>query len=183
MKFAKRMLMVVGSVALAAMLLSVPAPKAVHATVAALVNVVNTAANPAGTEDISKAASQIVELQCLLAIPEQTTSCESRSAGLTYSSFTVPAGQTLIITSVDISAVPAGPGTTAIALFQDHLGEREVWVVPSANVTQLQFPSSGIPISSGSTLIMQNISDDTSITSNGSTAQAAMVIHGYLTSN
>ena len=51
MKFAKRLLMGVGAVALAAMLLSVTAPKAVHATVAALVQVVNTSADPVPTYD------------------------------------------------------------------------------------------------------------------------------------
>jgi len=185
MKLLKQAMAVLGTVVVIAAVVALVTPKTAHAIVATAVQVVNTEANPAGTEDISKAASQIVELQCLLASAEQVTSCENHSAanGLGPGAYTVPAGQTLVISSVDISALPAGPGTTAIALFQDHLGEREVWVVPSTSVTQLQFPSSGIPISSGSTLLIQNVSDNTSITTNGTTAQVAMVIHGYLTSN
>jgi len=42
--------------------LTLVAPRAAHAAVAALVQVTNTIANPAVTEDTSRAASQIVHL-------------------------------------------------------------------------------------------------------------------------
>ena len=51
MQFTKRLLTGLGAVALAAMLLSLAAPKAVHAIVAALVEVTNTPANPVPTAD------------------------------------------------------------------------------------------------------------------------------------
>ena len=46
MRFAKRLLMGAGAVALAAMVLSVTAPKVVRATVSALVQVTNTSSSP-----------------------------------------------------------------------------------------------------------------------------------------
>ena len=50
------------AVGIAALMLAVP--RAAHAVAAALVEVVNTTANPAITQDTSKQASQIVTLVC-----------------------------------------------------------------------------------------------------------------------
>lgn len=183
MRLLKQAMAVLGTVVVIALLVALVTPKTAHAIIATAVQVVNTSANPAATLDNSKAASQIVELVCLVASAEQTTSCEQETAANEFSGFMVPAGQTLIITSVDIQTGPAGPGFAAVDLSQKPGGPREEWVVPSTNTTQLQFPSSGIPISSGSSLEMKNVSDDTVITTNGTTALVGMKIHGYLTSN
>ena len=60
MKITKRTLLGWGAVALAITLLILAAPKAAHAIVATLVQVANTSANPAITQDVSKLASQNV---------------------------------------------------------------------------------------------------------------------------
>ena len=62
MQFLKRSSMVAGALALAALLLILAAPKRVHAAVAPLIQVANTIANPAITQDTSKTAAQLVNL-------------------------------------------------------------------------------------------------------------------------
>src|ERR1700727_1530632 len=64
MKFLKSFLMGTGGVVLAGLVLALLAPKAVHAVVATAVQVVNTSANPAITEDTSRQASQVVTIWC-----------------------------------------------------------------------------------------------------------------------
>lgn len=66
-RFAKNVSMAVGVVVLAALLLSVMAPKAVHAVTATMVQVVNTVSEPVPSEDIYRlpAKKHSVVLQCL----------------------------------------------------------------------------------------------------------------------
>lgn len=160
-------------------------PKATRAIVSTLVTVVNTATNPATTEDISKAGSQIVELLCE-ANPGASgaiTSCLPQLASgiLELTAFTVPAGQTFVITSIDIRPFTPGPGINIIFLAQSNsLGTQvrnptDGYVVPNTNTTQLQFPTSGIAISSGSTLSLLSAFE--------SAGGVAVTLHGYLTSN
>src|SRR5580700_1684917 len=66
MKFLKSLFMGTGGVVLAGLVLALLAPKAVHAVVATAVQVVNTSASPAFTEDTSLQASQIVTIKCEL---------------------------------------------------------------------------------------------------------------------
>jgi hypothetical protein len=117
MQFAKRLLMAFGPIALAAMILAVAAPKAVHATVAALVQVVNTAANPAITQDVSKLASLEVQLNCspicYQIFPDAATSA---------SAFSVPAGQSLVISTIQIQANGGGTNTLVQTNFSQANG-------------------------------------------------------------
>jgi len=53
MRFAQRLFMGIGAVALAGTLISLVAPKAAPATVAALVEVANTSANPVPNADVN----------------------------------------------------------------------------------------------------------------------------------
>jgi len=64
MRFVKNLFMGIGAVALAGMALSLIAPKAVHASVATLVEIVNTSVNPVAISDVVKSAAQNVELLC-----------------------------------------------------------------------------------------------------------------------
>src|ERR1700727_1530275 len=64
MKFLKSLLMGTGGVVLAGLVLALLAPKAVHAVVATAVQVVNTSASPANTEDTSRQAAQILTINC-----------------------------------------------------------------------------------------------------------------------
>jgi hypothetical protein len=133
MRFAKRLLMGVGAVALTAMVLSVAAPKAVHATVAALVQVVNTTANPAVTLDAETSTR----------IPYQSYQTYNTFSGgfigftLTYP--TVPAGYRLVIQNVN-------------SLFYEYLSSGETLsdIVPQGNITTAFAPDKAFPSFTGS---------------------------------
>ncbi len=101
MQFAKRMLMVLGSLALLVTLISLAAPKAAHAIVATMVQVANTAANPAVTLDADKATR----------IPYQSSSegtnfvtglpCSGVDQNCSFSGITTPpAGYRLVIENI-----------------------------------------------------------------------------------
>jgi hypothetical protein len=176
MNFAKRLLMVSGAVALAGALSIMLTPKAVHAVVSALVTVVNTAANPAITQDISKAASQIVEVTCNSTL----SACETvLPSGFSGGTFTVPGDKNFVITSIDFRPGVPGMGVDFIQLFQSlplGLGPgsllRASWIVTNATNTVLDFSTSGIVLGPGSTI---------SVSVPGGAVSAEF--HGYLTSN
>src|SRR6201997_5426256 len=92
-----------GGAAVLAAVLTLAAPRAAHAVVAALVQVANTTANPAVTQDTSKAASQIVHLTTLgqsAVSPLSLTALHQYIPGGTFGpAYVVPAGQNLVITS------------------------------------------------------------------------------------
>jgi len=88
--------------ACAAALLMVSLPKAAHAVAAALVEITNTAANPAVTQDVSKRAGEIVELIC----DQQFYQTQYCYPLVGESPYVVPAGKSLVITTVDLY-VPA----------------------------------------------------------------------------
>src|SRR5580704_8627668 len=68
MRFIKRLLMGAGAVALAGTLISLVAPKAVHAAVAALVLVTNTSANPVPNADVNAPGEEPVQTLLCAAI-------------------------------------------------------------------------------------------------------------------
>lgn len=181
MKLVKRLLMGAGAVALAGILVLALVPKKARAAVATLVLVSNTQANPAGTEDISKAASQIVELLCYdFTSALNQNQCGQQGPQETFSgttAFTVPQGQNFVITSVDLTPDAGGTGVCSAILSQLIQGTtsetiaREEWFVPTSTSTEFQFAPSGIVIGSGASLF------------NESSSCAKMTIHGYLTAN
>src|ERR1039457_1175895 len=63
MRFMKRLLVGIGAVALAGTLLTLVAPKAVHAAVAALVEVANTPANPVPNADVNAPGEEPFQTQ------------------------------------------------------------------------------------------------------------------------
>ncbi|MGA3205473.1 MAG: hypothetical protein ABSF12_23495, partial [Bryobacteraceae bacterium] len=118
MKFLKSLLMGTGGVVLAGLILALLAPRAVHAVVATAVQVVNTSASPAITQSIGNQAAQIVQIECGI-LPGSAIEFPGTSlnvgcvavppAGFNFdvpppanSQYTVPAGETLVVTSVDI---------------------------------------------------------------------------------
>lgn len=101
MQFAKRTLMVLGSLAVLVALVSLAAPRAAHAIVATLVQVANTTANPAVTLDAGEATR----------IPYQSSSqglddfsgapCKGVDENCNFSGFTTPpAGYRLVIENI-----------------------------------------------------------------------------------
>ncbi|HEY1254133.1 MAG TPA: hypothetical protein VGF01_05085 [Terracidiphilus sp.] len=162
-------------VIVAALVLAIP--REVHAIAAALVQVTNTSANPAVTEDISREASQIVHLTTLGKAnvnPAVMTQLHEYIAGGTFGpGYVVPAGQDLVITSIEASVMTAG--NNYLNLYDNTtIGQREYWYLPNVGLTQLQFPS-GFVYPSGSSVYVY-------IGGQGNT-QMVVDVHGYLTAN
>jgi hypothetical protein len=152
-------------------------PREVHAVAAALVQVTNTSANPAVTQDISRQASQIVHLTTLgkanVANATMTQLHEYIPGGTFGPGYVVPVGQNLVITSIEASVITAGDNY--LNLYDNTtIGQREYWYLPNVGLTQLQFPS-GFVYPAGSSVYVY-------IGGQGST-QMVVDVHGYLTAN
>ncbi len=174
MKVAKPLLMVAGGL-LVGLTLPWVAPRAVHAAASELVELTNTAANPAVTRDISKDASQIVHLTTLgkaLVNAATMTQLHQYLPGGTFGPpYVVPAGQSLVITSIEASVITAGDNF--LNLYDNTtIGQREYWYLPNVGLTQLQFPS-GFVYPAGSSVYVY-IGGQT-------TTQMVVDVHGYLT--
>lgn len=170
----KRTLQVFTLVA-AAGALGLVTPKAARAVAAALVQVTNTAANPAITQGTEKQAAQLVSL--ILpgndAIgPEQITALVQNSSvnGPNANAFVVPAGQNFVLTEVDVSFSGTTGGTLSVSgpayIVEDGY-------FPTSGYHQMQF-SSGIVFPAGSSVYVG--------TGNGSN-YSDIYAHGYLTAN
>jgi hypothetical protein len=181
-KLWKSMLMgtgsVVGCAAVLAAVLTLVAPRAAHGFVAALVQVANTIANPAVTLDTSRAASQIVHLTTLgksAVSPSVMTQLHQYIPGGTFGpAYVVPTGQNLVITSIEASVFTAG--NSYLNLYDNTtIGQRELWYLPNAGTTQLQFPS-GFVYPTGTSVYVY-------IGGSSSLSQMYVDVHGYLTAN
>jgi hypothetical protein len=177
MKFLKSLLMGTGGVVLAGLVLALLAPRAVHAVVATAVQVVNTSASPAMTEDVSLQASQIVTLRCNLFPGYQQTSCSQImpngvAVGSTgqFGGYVVPANQYFVLKSMDTSLSGAAP-LIALFLYKNLVAASTEDVNPPA-YGQVSF-SSGIAVGPGMELAPINVSG----------SAGAITLHGYLTSN
>jgi hypothetical protein len=187
--FAKRLLMVSGAVAFAAVVGAIVTPKATHAVISTLVQMTNTVGNPGVTEDISKASSSIVDLICptpSIGLCQQVLPGGNIGTG----TYTVPANQKLVITSIDfepytlpgglgLAATPSnGPGVSVLTLaracpmgFGILESFNDQWLVSNAAGTSLQFPTAGIVVDSGCQLRQADFANFT------------FLVRGYLTSN
>lgn len=137
MKFAKRMLMVAGAVALVGILGAAIAPKAAHGLVAALVQVVNTSSNPAITFEEEAQTAFVAYNTCIfgLAPAPDATRCEI------FPLYSVPMGKTAVIESFS-SLCDTNPGTVTGELVLAFTG-------PEGSAVSLRIPpSSEVPFSS-----------------------------------
>jgi hypothetical protein len=160
-----------------ALLLTLAAPRAVRAVTAALVQVVNTSANPAITQDTSKQASQILTLLC-----NSLTCVQVDQHGVPSSSqFLVPSTQSLVITSLDYNF----SGTSPVASEDIHIvdynsstglfNQYEDVMLRDINATlQVSF-SSGIVMAPGTHPVV--------ITFTSTLGTPEVFLHGYLTTN
>jgi hypothetical protein len=182
MKLVQRMLMGFGGIALTATLLSLVAPRAAHALAATLVQVANTAAAPGVTQDVSRLASQNIAFSTTL----QTGGLAGQlqvvgKDGVVGSFYTVPAGQTLIITSVDFLPLGAFNFAPVVTLrdFSNQGSSYSLWWAPpgvtaaGAVSSQFTYPA-GIAIQSGITPSLT--------ASQGWTGNLFIQLRGYLTS-
>ena len=125
---AKRMVSVIGGLAIAAFLVTLATPKAVHAIVSTLVTVSNTAANPVPTRAADNPARQAVLLTAGIVMPDGqptgTLLMNSESV-----QFTVPAGQRLVVDSVSGNmSAPSGQTPIEVAV----LGNSQAQIFPVA---------------------------------------------------
>ena len=167
----------VGCALVFAAVLVLAVPREVHAFAAALVQLTNTTANPAVTEDISREASQIVHLTTqgkANVNPSVMTQLHEYIPGGTFGpGYVVPVGQNLVITSIEASVITAG--NNYLNLYDNTTtGQREYWYLPNVGLTQLQFPSGFVYPADSSVYVY--------IGGQGTT-QMVVDIHGYLTAN
>jgi hypothetical protein len=160
MNMSKSRLFQAGSAIAVVSALLLATPRAAHSLAAALVEVANTPANPAVTQNVPTLASQIVTL-----VPSENGPAGVTSAGaFTLSSlqqwsaalngggiplgapaYTVPAGQSLVITSIDV-AEDAVSGTDTVILANSAVPNGQFNVAPLAHwVTTLLVPCSPSP--------------------------------------
>jgi len=168
-----------GVLALGAGALILVVPRAAHAVAVALVQVTNTAAAPAITQDVSKLASQNVELACNTpaVIPIQQTSVETNCVqvfpdGSVGGTPFVASGGRLIITTVAFNVT----GVDKPLLAEQGSGSltaRASWSLNGAGSYQFQYPS-GIVIAQGSTL---------SVVFNDVIVGGSASLYGYISAN
>jgi hypothetical protein len=93
-----------GAVALVACVATLAVPRAAAAVAAKLVQVTNTAANPAITQSARNLASQLVQLTS--SPPPQGVTTFVNAFSNQNVAYYVPAGQSLVVTAVDITPPP-----------------------------------------------------------------------------
>ena len=151
-----------GALALTAGMLTLAIPRTAHALAAALVQVSNTPASPANTQDISKQASQMVQLFCPAA-PDSISNCRVDISG--GPQYMVPAGQTLVINTVEF--IPQSGAAEYQVEFLDttHNNPIHPWGFAGPNNVQFQYPTGimlpagtepGFFEGSGNVLVMMN---------------------------
>jgi hypothetical protein len=170
-----------GAGALALGAIGLLTPRAAHALAATLVQVTNTIANPAITQGTNTAASQLVLLQTpfggSLSPNSPLTALDQiiPTSGLSTSPYVVPAGQTLVVTGMDVTAY--GPGGAFMVLVNPAAGGNTpvAWVSVPKSGTQQQTFATGIAFPAGAQVLVFN--------SVGATGSADVFVRGYLTTN
>ncbi|MGB6943103.1 MAG: hypothetical protein WBE37_11950 [Bryobacteraceae bacterium] len=170
-----------GGLFLAVGVLTLAVPRALHAVAEALVQVSNTTENPAITQSVPSQASRLVYLTASL---PPNTSSGFFSGGMAY---TLPAGQSLVITAVDIT--PSLECTTGAYLFiligNNSFGLSSVdnymmWNLSPPNTGHFTYPS-GIVFAPGSSPQIEFRAGNNTSGTCGDDATVNML--GYLTSN
>lgn len=159
-------------------------PRAAHAIVATLVQVANTVASPAVTQDVSKMASQLVELTAPMdafsnpLAPAELSRIDPTTGQMEANTFVVPSGQSFVITGFDDFQ---SKDTASMVLYDNFTNAavfRELWGVTGSSsallTSSLRFP--GIVVVSGHKLSM-------AITNAAPTDVNVVRLYGYLTAN
>ena len=168
-----------GTVALVAGVVTLAVPRAAHAVAAALVQVTNTAANPAITQSVPSQAAQLVRL---FAILSPNTAAGDFFSALTAgqqesSQYSVPNSQSLVVTAIDVTP-PAGCAT---GVFGFKLASGlPIWTASAPNTGHFEYPS-GIVFSSGTLLSVEFASASNTEGNCGQPMTANL--YGYLTYN
>jgi hypothetical protein len=157
------------SIVLAAGALTLAVPRAAHAVAALLVQVTNTSANPAVVQSTTTQASQLV---VLLASNVKTSPVQFEVEGFTglRSTLVIPAGQSLIVTDVDLYSADCS-ATTHV-----NIGNF-AWATPTGtNSAHYQYRSGFV------------VQDPTVLTASTPvvpcpSGELEVYLHGYMTSN
>lgn len=168
MNLSGKSLISAGVATAAMLLLAVTAPRTVQALGEQLVSVANTEAHPAIVEEVPHMPSHVVTLLGFVASTSYNDPLiQLLPNGTVNYFFSVPAGQSLVITSVDVT--PPSSASAWINLYSNSGGYYGGWTAPGSRTTG--FPlSSGIVVPSGTTLSVA-----------GSTVSTEITVYGYLT--
>ena len=176
MNLVKRLLIGIGATALIAPLFILFTPKTAHALVAALVQVTNTVSAPAITQGVPNLASQNVMLFTLVSDSQASNPMFQLfpSGAESGSPYSVPAGQSLVITSIE--SINKNPVTTSFLGLCNFttLANYVYWNNAPHDSVQETFPS-GIVIGSGVTPGVNDLAPDLRGT--------IVFVQGYLTAN
>lgn len=167
MNFTKKLFMTAGALLFAAILTSILTPKTTQALVAALVQITNTTSNPAITEDVSKSASQAVNLTCAYDGNAQPV-CRIYGTDLQY---VVPAGKSLLVTTVDINPAGGVSEYVALAYVSGNNAVQPAQYTAISGFGHYAYPS-GLVFPSGVSPYFSATAQSTSVN-----------LYGYLTSN
>jgi hypothetical protein len=169
--------MAVGGVVVAAGLIMLATPNTVHAVAAALVQVTNTASNPVVTQSVGVQAGNLVHLSCAVPLSGISVTCNRVAADTSITTnYTVPAGESLVITAMDVWPLgPACPGTYTISLGS-----------PSFAGVFLQLPATDPPqtihyVYPSGPVIGEGITPTLAASSACDSSLEVVVIFGYLT--
>jgi hypothetical protein len=134
-QFAKQLSMVVGILVLVGLAIKLTMPKAVHAAVAALVQVVNTPENPVPAAEVTQSSSQLVTLECATFFDPHACGLAKPDGEQLKVDYIVPAGQNLVITEVEITPETTGTGICQFGIFPPNGILDKVWQIPVDDVT------------------------------------------------
>jgi hypothetical protein len=140
MSILKKITIGFGGVVLAALLLALTAPKAVHAVVSTLVTVANTPTNPVYTTDAVN-SENLLQVTCTL--PD--TSFDGNSIS-NRSCYTVPAGQRALIEQVDgICSTARGNAVNNVSLYVDAQTQHQLPLNLETGNSSLNFYTFSVP--------------------------------------
>jgi len=170
MKLLGKSVISAGALTAAALLVAISSPRTVHALGDELVSIANTATHPAIVEEVPHLPSHVITLLGFVASTSNSDPLiQLLPNGTANYFFSVPAGQSLVITSVEVT--PPSNTTTWISLSSGSNGYYGSWSVASNGTGE--FPlSSGIVVPSGTTLYV-----------NGNAVSTEITVYGYLSAN
>jgi hypothetical protein len=175
MNLLRKVAISLGIVAAATLLLALTSPRAMHALGplgAELVRITNTASAPANVEDVSHLASHLVMLNGFMLTGNEAVPFYQVSANGVID-FVIPAGQSFVITSVDVGPC-TNPSTQADIYLTNASSNWTTWYgewdMLGWNTLQFQYPT-GIAVASGTTIYLN------------ATQQCSAQIRGYMTPN
>jgi hypothetical protein len=176
----RKILVSLGGVAALAVLFTLAAPRAVQAVAAALVQVTNTTANPAITQETRHQASQLVSMGVGFNGYGDTFAknymYQVLPSGGTGGAYKVPAGQNLVITNVTINPDPSySTSNIEVMLVRDGGGSYAFWLLSPSSSTELH-PTSTV-IGGGFTPMISVRARD------GKGFNVGVMVQGYLTTN